>query len=189
MKTSILTALVLFSLVACKKEEKVLPKAIAAPSTSTTVSKSNQDTIPDKAAFKIKLAKDSTNSDETMLSFNHKVSRNYSANNDAPYFQGFGQVSLASISGNGVDLAINELPYTPGMSIGLDVHAKTDGAYFLAVSYQNKMPANIQIWLKDTYLKDSVNVGAKSYTFKVAKADTNSFGKNRFRIIFKDINQ
>ena len=191
MKKLFLLSIALVSLAACQKEAIVLPKkapaigASAAPGPAI-VAKVNTDTIPDKSAFKIKLFKDSTISDETMLTFSHLATRKYSSSNDAPYFAGFGQVSLASISSDGIDLAINQMPYTPGMSIGLDVRAKTDGAYQLGISYQHQMPANIQVWLKDNYMKDSVNVCLKKYNFKVITADTSSFGKNRFRLILKD---
>lgn len=186
MKKLLLLSLILVSLAACQKEISALPKPVVpAP---PAVAKVNKDTIPDKSAFKIKLVKDSSNSDETMLTFNHLATCKYSSNNDAPYFAGFGQVSLASISSDGIDLAINEMPYAPGMSIGLDVHAKTDGAYQLEISYEHQMPSNIQIWLKDNYMKDSVNVCLRKYNFKVITADTSSFGKNRFRLILKDTN-
>jgi hypothetical protein len=192
MKKLIWPSLILFSLAACQKEAKVLPRThtttgSAAPGPAI-VAKINTDTIPDRSAFKMKLVKDSINSDETMLVFNHKATCEYSANNDAPYFQGFGQVSLASVSSDGVDLSINQLPYTPGMSIGLDVRAKADGSYQLQISYEHTMPASIQVWLKDNYLKDSVNVCLKKYDFKVTTADTNSFGKKRFTLILKDAN-
>ncbi|MFI5161752.1 MAG: hypothetical protein ACHQHN_10775 [Sphingobacteriales bacterium] len=180
MKTLLLLSLILFSLAACRPEESISPKAAILSKT-----KAKLDTIPDKAAFKIKLLKDSSIADETMVYFNHLATCKYSSGGDAPYFLGFGQVSLASVSSDGVDLAINQVPYTPGMSIGLDVRTKTDGIYLLKISY-NKMPANIQIWIKDTYKKDSVNVCSGNYSFSAAKADTNSFGKKRFRLILKE---
>src|SRR5437588_290587 len=132
-------SLILFSLAACQKEDKVLPRAhtntgSAAPGPAI-VAKINTDTIPDKSAFKMKLTKDSISSDETMLTFNHLATAEYSSNNDAPYLAGFGQVSLASVSSDGIDMAINQIPYTPGMSVRLDVRVKTDGVYQLAMSY------------------------------------------------------
>ena len=182
MKKLILLSLILFSLAACQKEEKVLPKA-AVLGSNTQV---KPDTIPDNAAFKIKLVKDSTNGDETMICFNHLASLKYSSSNDAPYLPGFGKVSLASISADGIDLAINKVPYTPGMPIGLNVHTKTDGAYLLETTYKNKIPASVQVWLMDNYPKDSVNIGLNKYNFNVIKADTNSFGSKRFRLVLKD---
>jgi hypothetical protein len=187
MKKLILLSIIIFLLAACQKEAKILPKVT--PVVTTAVVTAKPDTIPDKAAFKLKLCKDSVNTDETLFAFNHLGSLNYSTTNDAPYFTGFGQVNLASISADGVDLTINNLPYTSGMLVGLDVHTKTDGAYFLKLSYEKNIPANIQIWIKDTYLKDSINVCSANYHFNVAEADANSFGKNRFKVILKDSGQ
>ena len=102
-----------------------------------------------------------------MITFNHTASLNYSNMTDAPYLSGFGQVSLASVSRDNVDLAIYNLPYTSGMSIALDVKGKTDGAYFLQMSYQKNIPSGVQILLKDNYLKDSVDVRSKNYHFNM----------------------
>src|ERR1700693_3658513 len=100
MKASTLLSVLLFSLVACQKEAEILPKAGSSISTAKITSIANltskPDTIPDKAQLKIKLCKDSINTDETTLFFDHKASINYVFNEDAVYFAGFGQVSLAS---------------------------------------------------------------------------------------------
>ena len=183
MKKLSLLSVVLFSLAACNKAENILPKLSMKVTKNIVLPKI--DTIPDNAMLKIKLCKDSVNTDETTLIFNHSASTRFSYDDDALYFTGFGQVSMASISTDGKDMAIYSLPYTPGMSIGLDARTKTDGAYLLKISYENKMPSNIQVWLKDNYLKDSVDVCKGNYNFNVAKADTNSFGKRRFKLTFK----
>ncbi|MGZ3999359.1 MAG: hypothetical protein ACXVIY_01965, partial [Mucilaginibacter sp.] len=143
------------------------------------------DTIPDMAAFKLKLVKDQVNNDETMFLFSKTSSLNYDPNEDARYFAGNGDEHLSSISADGWELVINTLPYKPGMSVGLDVQAKTDGKYSLSISYQKAIPQQVHIWLKDMYLKDSVDVRTTSYNFDVAKSDTNSFGSNRFKLIIK----
>ena len=187
MKPLILLSLVLFALAACKKEEKIAPETT--PQKSTTAIVVKPDTIPDSAALKICLVKDTINTDETMFVFNHTYSLGYVFDQDAPYFQGFGQVSLASISSGGKYLAINGLPYTSGMSIGLDVQAKTSGAYSLQISYERKIPSTVQILLKDTYLKDSIDVRTHNYNFHVSKTDTNSFGSKRFKLILKNDGQ
>lgn len=213
MKAFVLVSVIAFSLTSCKKDADVAPEAAtttsassisktSAPVTSTTstsastsstsatptpppVVKASVDTIPDNASFKIKLGKDSTNTDETLIIFNHSASLNYSKANDAPYFSGFGQVSLASISHDGIDIAIKSLPYTPGMSIGLDVKVKTDGAYFLKMSNEENIPSGVHILLKDAYLKDSVDVRSGNYNFNITKTDTSSFGRNRFKLVVK----
>jgi len=200
MRVFILASVIAFSFTSCKKDAEIAPKAASLTSiksisktltpvtpTSATPLKANTDTIPDNAAFKIKLGKDSVNTDETMIVFNHSATLNYSNMNDAPYLSGFGQVSLASISKDGVDIAIKSLPYASNMSIGLDVKAKTDGVYSLKMSYQKNIPSGVQILLKDAYLKDSVDVRSKNYTFSISKADTNSFGRKRFKLVIKNI--
>jgi len=183
-KASALLLLMLFFLVACQKEAKVLPKAT--PKETTVSIAPKPDTIPDKAAFKIKLVEDENDYDETIFLFDHESGLSYSQDEDGEYLPGFGQVSLASISSDGTDLSVNRLPYRSGMSIGLDVHTKTDGAFSLGISYENKVPGNIQIWIKDTYLKDSIEVHKGNYSFNVSRADTNSFGNKRFKLILKD---
>ena len=194
MRAFVLISVVVFSLTSCKKDAEIAPKTETTASTMSTSKasisvaplKTGKDTIPDNANFKIQLGKDSINTDETLIEFNHRSGVNLSMSDDAPYFTGFGQVSLASVCGNGVDLAIYSLPYTPGMSIALDVHAKTDGAYFLKMSDQKNIPSDVHILLKDTYLKDSVDVRSVNYNFKITKADTNSFGRNRFKLVVKN---
>lgn len=187
MKISIWLLFILCALAACQKGASVLPDI--AKSATTDVAAIQPDTIPNKAAFRIKLVKDSISADETLLKFNSTSAPGYIWNEDVAYLQGFGQVSLASISQDGLDLSINDLPYRSGMVIGLDVHAKANGTYALQISYENSIPANIQIWVKDTYLKDSVNMRTKTCTFNINQADTSSFGPNRFKLTIKDSGQ
>ena len=184
MKKLTLLSAVLFSLAACNKSEDILPKVPM--KVAKTIILPALATIPDTAMLKIKLCKDSVNTDETTFVFNHSSSTRFCYNDDALYFTGFGQVSLASISTDGRDMAIFSLPYTAEMSIGLDARVKTDGDYLLKISYERKIPSNIQVWLKDSYLKDSLDVGKGNYHFNVVKADTNSFGKRRFKIVLKE---
>lgn len=187
MKTSTslsLISLSLFALAACQKEAKVWPQNINISPVATVAT--SQDTIPDKACFKIKLIKDSMNYDETAIVFDHTTSTVYNSTWDAIYFTGFGNESLSTLSSDGRALAINRLPYSPGMSIYLDIHAKTDGNFFLETSYENDIPANIHIWLSDTFLKDSVDIGVANYNFSVSKTDTNSMGSKRFKLTLKN---
>jgi hypothetical protein len=184
MKALIPFSLILFSLACCKKEVKTVP--VLAPAVSVSV---KTDTIPDKAAFKLQLAKDSINTDETLFIFSHRYRLGSFSGEDAVYFAGNGQVSLASISKDGQNLCINGLPYTPWMAVGLDIHAKTSGSYLLKISYEKEIPADIEIWVKDTYLRDSLNVRTGNYRFNIDKADTNSFGAERLSLILKAADQ
>jgi hypothetical protein len=132
------------------------------------------------------LKKDSINTDETAFLFNHLSGLNYSNKVDARYFSGFGQVSLSSVTKDNFNLAIYSLPYCSGMAIGLDVRAKTDGVYDLEMSYASKIPSTMHIWVVDNYLKDSIDVSSNVYKFKISKADTNSWGKKRFKLVLRD---
>jgi hypothetical protein len=182
-----LFSLALFSLTGCQKDAKALPDNISI--NSVAVIAASPDSIPDKAYFKIKLVKDSMNYDETAFVFDHTAGIAYDNKKDALYLAGFGQESLSSLSGDGRELAIYRLPYTRGMSIRLNINSKTDNKFYLETSYQNSIPVNIQIWLKDTFLKDSVNIRSVKYNFNVSIADTNSFGNKRFKIIVKEASQ
>ena len=184
MKKLILLTVVLCYLVSCQKLSQTDVK-VATP-IITSVAATKPDTIPDKASFKIKLAKDSVNADETAFVFNHSSTTAYNFNIDAPYFGGLGQVSLASISSDSRDLAIYNLPYAQGMAIGLDVNVKASGPYILKLSYINNIPSDIGIYVKDAYLKDSTNMRTGNCNFSIDKANASSFGDKRFSVLLKE---
>ena len=49
-----------------------------------------------------------------------------------------------------------------------------------------QIPDVFDIWLKDAYMKDSLDIRHNpSYTFDVARADTNTYGANRFSLIIR----
>jgi len=192
MKTLLPLSLLLFILASCQKEAKVAPKTAPVSTTNTTttvVAAAKPDTIPDQTALKIKLVKNTNNYDETMFLFNHASTLDYSNAEDAPYFPGFGEESLASVTPDGQDLVIYNLPYTSGMSVKLDANMKNGGDFVLKISYIRNIPSNIQILLEDAYLKNTVDLRAGVCNFTVDKAKPASFGNARFKIIFKDKGQ
>ena len=183
MKTTVLLFVALLSLASCHKE--LLGPAGTPLFNAKGVVGAQNDTVPDKAAVRIKVSKDSINANETLLVFDRSASPDYFGNEDAEYLAGFGQVNIASISKDDRDLSINRLPYSPGMTIDLDVYTKKAGMFTFSVSYENKMPGDVQIWLKDNCRKDSVNICTSNYSFNVNKADSTSFGKKRFQLVFR----
>jgi hypothetical protein len=210
MKTSILILVPLILLASCKKDSVVTPDNTPVTSKTTTTNNSNTstssstqnttptntgtstaanfvDTLANLSALKIRACMDSTNYDETMFLFRKGATTTYNPNEDAEYLQGYGQLSLASISPDGYDLAINSLPYTPNMSMNLDMHAKNDGAYILKISYERTLPSTLQVWIRDNYTKDSVNVRKGNYSFNIKLSDTASFGHNRFQVVLKTV--
>jgi len=213
MKTLSLMLIPICLLAACKKETTVTPKTdtqsqtssqTTTSQTSTTSSTSNQssttsgtkptgtttttaaDTIPDKALLKVKLVKDSINYDETILMFDHTAPRTYDVSYDSPYMQGFGQESLSSLSSDGRELVMNTMPYKAGVPVALDVNVKSDGAFALQVSYLKSVPADIQVIVRDSYLKDSLDIRANTYKFKIVKSDAATYGASRFSVVFRN---
>lgn len=177
MKTFALACLLL-ALSACKKfDGGDLPAPKGGPP------RSKPDTIPDHASFTLKLIKDSTDYDETAFLFDKKAGVAYNPDYDAEYLVGFGKVGLASLSGDGRALAINTLPYKPGMSIGLVISCKNDGMLNLEITRENNMPGGIGIWVKDVYANDSLDLCHGAYSFRVSKADTNSYGRRRLKLL------
>src|SRR6185312_4175223 len=107
-------------------------------------------------------------------------------NEDAIYKVGNGKVSLASLSADRVPLAINRLPFSiKGQNVGLKVSSSADGTYSLSLKNIKGIPQLFAVSLKDNYAKDSVNLRTGAYTFSIAKADTASFGANRFVVVIK----
>ncbi|MFI5136860.1 MAG: T9SS type A sorting domain-containing protein [Sphingobacteriales bacterium] len=142
------------------------------------------DTVPH---LRLQLYKDSLTTDDTYIGFEAGASTSYVINQDAKYFQGYGAISLASISGDGVKLAINRLPL-PAQSetIRLYATAKTSGAYRLNTTEDEGIPALYDVWLMDAYEKDSLDLRQNpAYSFNISKADTNSFGSKRFSLVIR----
>lgn len=137
--------------------------------------------------LRLKIAKDSVNRDESTIVFNTGASTKYSIEKDAPYKQGMGLVSLSSMSGDNVNLAINTqpLPKTSG-SIALYVSATANGTYSLSLDDIAGIPQLYDIWLKDAYRKDSINMRQNpTYSFDIIKSDTNTFGAKRFSLVMR----
>jgi hypothetical protein len=135
--------------------------------------------------LRLKLTKDTVNRDESTIVFSTGVSTKYSLEKDAPYRQGMGLVSLSSMSSDKVNLAINTQPLPKSSeSIALSVSATTDGTYSLRLDDIAGIPQLYDIWLKDAYRKDSVNMRQKpTYSFDVVRSDTNTFGSKRFSLV------
>jgi len=69
--------------------------------------------------------------------------------------------------------------------MGLKVGMKTDGIYILRLTYANQIPKGIRFWLKDKYMKDSLDMRVGNYAFQVVKADTNTYGQGRFTVVLR----
>jgi trimeric autotransporter adhesin len=150
----------------------------------------NSDTVGNNVTgyMRIQLAKDSINSDNVLVAFNPAAKTIYVSGEDAPTLQGFGAVSLSSLSSNNIPLAINTLPLTKaGLKIALKVNAQASGIYSLNMIAIKNIPSVYRIWLKDNYQKDSLDYRANpTYSFNINTADTTSFGSNRFKLVISE---
>jgi len=193
MKLRILT-IVLFSaicLVSCQKDA-IAPVAATTPvSTKTTSSTTtlNQDTVSNdttRGYLRVQLAMDAANTDNILLEFSPASKGIYVSSEDARTFQGFGLVSLSSLSSDNVALAINSLPLqTKGTTIGLVVNAQSNGNYNLNLSTIHAIPSTIDIWLKDNFKKDSVDFRKNpSYAFAIT-SNANTSGSGRFSVVLR----
>ncbi|MDB5136182.1 MAG: hypothetical protein JWP37_2785 [Mucilaginibacter sp.] len=137
--------------------------------------------------IRVQLAKDSVNSDDMLIRFSNNASAAYNASVDAPYKQGFGEVSLASLSSDHIPLAISMQPLPKvSESIRLSVSTTDDGAYSLSMKTLIGIPQLFDIWLMDAYKKDSLDMRHNTtYAFNVLKGDTNSFGSKRFSLVLR----
>jgi hypothetical protein len=192
-----ITALLLFSsllIFSCKKtavEPDTDGITISTPTTSTsttgqTTTGSNVDGPSVTGLVRLKLSKDSINTDAILINFKPTAKPIYVIGEDAPALQGYGVVILSSISSDNIPLAINSLPLSgKGRSINLSVSSTAEGIYKLDLESMTSVPAGYEVWLTDNYKKDSLDMRLNSsYSFNIYKADTASSGRNRFKLKF-----
>jgi hypothetical protein len=192
MKRKLLGIAMIFLFSACQKDPlNNTAKTILSPDSlpAGAAQSVKADTVPDLAFFKLRMVKDSSNYDETVIAFNHLATANYDQEMDARYLSGFGGESLFSISDDGAALAINRLPYKNGLTIRLGAGSKKDGLYQLKIANQKDLSKDLQIWLKDARMKDSINLCSAPYSFQVNEIDTASYGKNRFTLCLRCVGQ
>lgn len=135
-------------------------------------------------SLRLQMAKDSINTDGIIINFNPNTKATFNAMEDAHYRQGTGPVSLASLSSDNIPLAINQLPLSPkGDTIKLKIAASAYGNYSLNMKTIQGIPQYYNIWLKDAFTKDSVNMRTTStYSFAIT-TDTSSYGSRRFSLV------
>lgn len=144
------------------------------------------NTISDRH-IRIQLFKDTINKDETVVLFNSAASTAYNDQEDALYLQGTGLVNLSNMTSDNLAVALNQQPFpSKSQSIALNVLATNDGTYKLNATEVSNIPNLFDIWLKDAYLKDSVNIKTNpTYSFNIAHSDTTTFGSKRFAIVVR----
>jgi len=136
--------------------------------------------------LRLKMTLDTTNNEETVITFNPKSSSGFVINEDARHWKGESLIGFTSISSDNVPLAINSLPLAATQTIPLRTVATNDGLYSISLSQQAPLPALYDMWLKDAYMKDSLDIKDNpTYSFNILHSDTNSFGDHRFSLVIR----
>jgi len=137
-----------------------------------------------KQTMLFKIAMDSVNTDETLISFDSHAKPAYNIDEDARYRTGTGKIHLASVSDDNVALTINQLPLAKTVAIPLKVSGSANGDYVISAKSISGIPALYDIFLKDAFTKDSVNMRTTaSYSFTINNADTTTYGSKRFTLV------
>jgi hypothetical protein len=137
--------------------------------------------------FRLKLVKDSINTDEIAIRMNRKASTKFVEGEDAQDMGGSGAFeSLSAFSSDSVALAIDFMPF-PGREqevVPLLVDATASGAYQLINTKLDNLQPVYEIWLKDAFTKDSLLMKTNAtYPFTIDKSNPATFGRNRFTIV------
>jgi hypothetical protein len=137
--------------------------------------------------MKVRMAMDSINKDETIISFGSSTKAQFDIKEDALYRAGTGKVSISSMSADNKALVVNRMPLDQkSIAIPLSVGATANGTYSLSMNSIKGIPQLYDIWLMDAYRKDSLDMRHNStYRFDVIKTDSASFGANRFKLVLR----
>ncbi|WP_295794231.1 DUF2341 domain-containing protein [Mucilaginibacter sp.] len=140
-----------------------------------------------RSYMRLQLSADSLNAEDIYIGLDHTAKRGYVFDEDAVYKSSTGLVSLASISADNVVLAINKLSFPQKAdTIKLKVNATSTGQYHLDMTEFKNIPSLYEVWLKDAYKKDSLDIKHNpNYVFDIMANDTTSFGSKRFSLIIR----
>jgi len=156
-----------------------------------------KDTIPDGASFKLQMETDSIGyefpSNDTanvLVHFNHAYHLNYSFyNGEDKGAQSalLGTWYFTALSNDGGLLTLDGVPYKPGVAIPVFITSRAttyhEQHFILNVLNLTNIPSDIHIWCKDNQLKDSADLRKGPFRFYMHRADTSSYGGNRFQIV------
>jgi sugar lactone lactonase YvrE len=132
--------------------------------------------------LRFEMALDTVNKDDILIMFDSNAQPGYKFNEDALYKIGAGKVSLSSVSNDNQLLSINKLPLSDGVTIPLKIGATAYATYTLNLKAIKGVPQLFDIWLKDAFTGDSVNMRTTpNYTFSIT-TNTASYGLNRFSV-------
>lgn len=139
--------------------------------------------------MRVKLSADSVNTDEIMVLFDPGSKNEYEPFYDSDRLNGIGNVStLASYGYRSQNmLAINRMNVidsTTRVKLFVNVNNSATTDTISGLGFES-LDSRYDIYLLDHYKKDSLLFSQyKRYPFNIDKADTTSYGANRFEIVF-----
>jgi len=139
--------------------------------------------------LRLQMELDSINTDDTYIGFSDAFHDKYNYDNeDAPYRPGNGKLGLASFSSDSLRMAINkmQLPKKDPLTIPLSVNARATGLYKMNMTEIVAIPQVYEVWLMDSFRKDSLDMRQHpTYGFNIT-SDTASQGNNRFKLVIRE---
>lgn len=168
-----------------------LPLAMASSKQSSFAAaepQNNQFTGPGPL-MRLQLIKDSLNQDGVAIVLVKDVSPAFDKDKDTEDLGGSGALeSLSVLSSDSVQVSINRRPL-PGKTdetIRLFADATATGPYQLKLTDLNNLPDLYEVWLKDNFSKDSVNIKAHpEYDFTIDKSNSATFGPDRLQLVLR----
>jgi hypothetical protein len=139
--------------------------------------------------LRLKLAKDSINTDESMILFEANSQNSYEKDNDATRINGIGNIATLATyaAGSTQQLAINHLhsiDSTTRVKLYVSISASASNNS-LSITGFNSLDIRYDAYLLDHYKNDSVKISATGlYNFTTRTDSTDSFGANRFELVF-----
>jgi hypothetical protein len=135
------------------------------------------------------LEKDAANYDGIALVFDKWATAAFSKEKDAEDLGGNGALeSFSALSSDSVKTSIHHRPL-PGKTqaiIPLFADATTSGPYTIKLADVKDLPAIYEVWLKDNFTKDSVDIKAHSdYSFTIDKSNSATFGTKRLQLVMR----
>jgi hypothetical protein len=148
----------------------------------------NTERGPD-AFIRLKLIKDSINTDAVAFVLNNTNDAKYRDDEDAVDLGGNGALTSMSVfSADNVALSIDRLPLpklAPQIA-PLSVDGNTTGVYTLKLDELKDLPAIYSVWLMDAFKKDSLDMRVNNaYNFNIDKNNAGTFGNARFSLVIR----
>ncbi|MDF2431613.1 MAG: trimeric autotransporter adhesin [Mucilaginibacter sp.] len=141
--------------------------------------------------LRLKLVTDTINYNDMVIGFNSSSDAKFNPAEDSEFLAGLGaQESLFATSSDKIRVAAKWLPLPKNklsQVVKLNVSAAATGLYTLERTDFKEIPALYEVWLMDSYKKDSLDIrNNTTYVFNLNLKDTASYGSNRFRVVIRE---